>query len=258
MTVAAPGASGNAGGKVFPIMEHLKELRRRVMISVIALVIGVLGSIWPLTTYVIHALVRPAQQQVPGFKLHQFQLLDYWSTYFRVSIMLGIAIAMPVIVYQVLALVAPALPRSARRWLYAVVLGASGMFILGMFFAYYVELPRMLDFLLKPGNSDVQPLIGVAFYINTVTRIIVLTGLVFETPLIIMALAKAGIVTSRRLVRWWRYAVLASVVLAAFLAPSLNPVTPIVVSIPIFGLYVAGIILARFVEGSSLRGREGG
>ena len=245
------------GSKVFPLMEHLKELRRRVVRSVLALVAGVAVSIWPLTKYVMHALVRPAQQQVPGFKLHQFQLLDYWSTYFRVSLMLGIAIAMPVIVYQALALVAPNLPRAARRWLYAVVLGASAMFVVGMLFAYYVELPRMLDFLLKPGNSDVEPLVGVTFYINTVTRIILLTGLVFETPLIIMGLAKAGIVTSRRLLKWWRYAVLASVVLASFLAPSFNPVTPLIVSVPVLALYFAGILLARLVEGSSLLGRSG-
>jgi len=96
-------------------MERLKELRRRVMICVVALVVGVGASIWPLTKYVMHWLVRPAQQQVPGFKLHQFQLLDYWTTYFRVAIMLGIAMAMPVIVYQVLALIAPSLPRAARR-----------------------------------------------------------------------------------------------------------------------------------------------
>ena len=235
-------------------MERLKELRRRVMICVVALVVGVGASIWPLTKYVMHWLVRPAQQQVPGFKLHQFQLLDYWTTYFRVAIMLGIAMAMPVIVYQVLALIAPSLPRAARRWLYGVVLGASTMFIVGMLFAYFVELPRMLDFLLKPGNSDVEPMVGVTFYINTVTRIILLTGLVFETPLIIMALAKAGIVTSRRLLGWWRYAVLGSVVLASFLAPSFNPMTPIIVSIPILALYFAGIVLAKFVEGSPLRG----
>ena len=115
----------------------------------------------------------------------------------------------------------------------------------------------MLDFLLKPGNSDVEPLVGVTFYINTVTRIILLTGLVFETPLIIMGLAKAGIVTSRRLLKWWRYAVLASVVLASFLAPSFNPVTPLIVSVPILALYFAGILLARLVEGSSLLGRSG-
>jgi sec-independent protein translocase protein TatC len=254
MTAAAPAQT--TGGKTLPIIEHLRELRYRVIVSAVAVVVGVLASIWPLTRYVFHYLVLPAQDQVPGFKLHQFQLLDYWSTYFRVSLMLGIAIAMPVIIYQVLAFVAPGLTKMERRWLYALVFSGSLMFVLGMFFAYFVELPRMMDFMLKSGGQDVQPTVGVAAYMNTVTRIILLTGLVFETPLLIMGLAKAGIVTSRRLLSWWRYAVLASVILASFMAPSLNPLTPIVVAIPILGLYFLGIVLAKLVEGTSLIARR--
>ena len=104
---ATPSAGADEDGKVLTIIEHLLELRRRVMISAAALVVGVGVSIWPLTKYAVHFLVKPAQDEIPGFKLHQFQLLDYWSTYFRVSLLLGIAIAMPVIMYEVLAFVAP-------------------------------------------------------------------------------------------------------------------------------------------------------
>ena len=240
--------------KVLPLIEHLRELRRRVIVSVLAVVVGIAGSIWPLTTYAFHYLVVPAQQQLPGFKLHQFALLDYWSTYFRVSLLLGIAIAMPVIIYQVLAFIAPGLTKTERRWLFAVVGGGSLMFLVGVVFAYYVELPRLLNFMLTSDSADVQPTIGVTTYINSVTRILMMTGLIFETPLIIMALAKAGLITSRRLMKWWRYAVVLSVVVASFLAPSLNPVTPIVVAIPILGLYFLGALLARIVEGNSLLG----
>jgi sec-independent protein translocase protein TatC len=235
-------------GKVLSLIEHLRELRRRVIISAAAVALGVLVSIWPLTTYAFHALVRPAQQQVPGLKLHQFQLLDYWTTYFRVSLLLGITLAMPVIMYEVLAFIVPGLTRTERRWLLSIVGAGSLMFVLGVLFAYYVELPRMLDFMLKPDAADVQPTIGVTTYINTVTRILLLTGLLFEAPLVIMALAKAGIVKSRRLLRAWRYAIVVSVILASFLAPSLNPLTPIIVAIPILGLYLLGALLAWFVE----------
>ena len=243
-------AEGVAGGegKLLTLIEHLRELRYRVMVSVGAVVVCVLASVWPLTKYVFHALVLPAQQQVPGFKLHQFQLLDYWSTYFRVSLLIGIAMAMPVILYEVLAFVVPGLTRNERRWLLSIVGGGSLMFVLGVLFAYFVELPRMLDFMLKPSGNDVQPTIGVTSYINAVTRIILMTGVLFETPLVIMALAKAGVVNSRRLLRAWRYAIVASVVLASFLAPSLNPLTPIVVGIPILGLYLLGALLAWLVE----------
>jgi sec-independent protein translocase protein TatC len=239
-------------GKVLTIIEHLQELRTRVMWSAIALVVGVGVSIWPLTRYTIHFLVIPAQDTRPDFKLHQFQLLDYWSTYFRVSLLLGIAIAMPMIIYQMLAFVAPGLTKQERRWLYPIVIGASLMF--GMAFAYYAELPPALKFLLDPKNSDVEPTIGVQTYIDTVTRLLLITGLVFEMPFVIMGLAKIGIVTSRRLLGWWRYAILFAVVLAAIVTPSIDPVTQLVVATPILLLYFVGIGLAKLVEGKSFLG----
>jgi sec-independent protein translocase protein TatC len=238
-------------GKVLTIIEHLEELRNRVLISAVALLAGVGVSIWPLTKYAMSFLVQPGKDEIEGFKLHQFQLLEYWSTYFRVSLLLGIALAMPVIMYQALAFVSPGLTRQERRWLYPIVLGCSGMFVAGMAFAYYVELPPALNFLLDPNTDDVEPTIGVKTYIDTVTRLLLLTGLVFQLPFVIMGLAKIGVVTFRKLVGWWRYAMLASVVAAAVVTPSIDPVTQAIVAVPIIGLYFLGAVLARLVEGSS-------
>ncbi len=251
---ATPSAGADEDGKVLTIIEHLLELRRRVMISAAALVVGVGVSIWPLTKYAVHFLVKPAQDEIPGFKLHQFQLLDYWSTYFRVSLLLGIAIAMPVIMYEVLAFVAPGLTKQERRWFLPIVVGASAMFVAGMAFAYYAELPPALRFLLKPNTDDVEPTIGVQTYIDTVTRLLLLTGLVFEMPFVIMGLAKIGVVTARRLIGWWRYAFLFAFVLAAIVTPSIDPVTQTVVAAPIVVLYFMGALLAKLVEGNSLFG----
>ncbi len=254
MTATAGAANDRSDEKVLTIIEHLQELRTRVMISAAALIVGVLVSIWPLTKYTIHFLVKPGQDQVPGFKLHQFQLLDYWSTYFRVSLLLGVAIAMPVIMYEILAFVAPGLTKQERRWLYPIVIGASFMFLLGMAFGYYLELPPALRFLLKPNTSDVEPTIGVQTYIDTVTRLLLITGLVFEMPFVIMGLAKIGIVTSKKLLGWTRYAIVAAAVLAAVVTPSIDPITMIVVMIPIVVLYFLGILLAKLVEANSFLG----
>lgn len=258
MTTSAPPMGATQDGeKVLTIIEHLQELRNRVMWSALALAVGVAVSIWPLTKYTIHFLVRPAQDELPGFKLHQFQLLDYWSTYFRVSLLLGIAIAMPVIMYEFLAFVGPGLTKNERRWLYPIVVGASAMFLLGMAFGYYLELPPALRFLLKPNTSDVEPTIGVQTYIDTVTRLLLITGLVFEMPFVIMGLAKIGVVTSRKLWGWSRYAIVASSLLAAVVTPSIDPITMIIVMIPIVILYFVGVGLAKIVEGNSfLRARR--
>jgi sec-independent protein translocase protein TatC len=240
--------------KVLTVIEHLEELRTRVMWSAIALAVGVGISIWPLTGYAIEFLMQPGKDEVEDFKLHQFQLLDYWSTYFRVSLLLGLAIAMPVILYQLLAFVAPALTKEEKRWLFPLVGGASVMFIAGMAFAYYIELPPALRFLLNPATEDVEPTIGIKTYIDTVTRLLLLTGLVFQLPFVIMGLAKIGVVNSRQLIGFWRYAILLAVVAAAIVTPSIDPITQTVVAVPIILLYAAGTLMAKLVEGNTFIG----
>ncbi len=245
-------------GKVLTIIEHLVELRNRVIISMLALVAGVGVSIYPLTKWFITFLIEPAKDQYPGFKLNQFTLLEYWSTYFRVSMLLGIAIAMPVLMYQFLAFIGPGLTKSEQRWLFPIVAGCSAMFIIGMAFAYYVTLPPALDFLLDPNTEDVQSTIGVQSYIDTVTRLLLLTGITFQLPFVIMAMAKIGIVTSKKLIGWWRYAFLGAVLAAAVVTPSIDPITQAIVTVPIVILYIMGIGLAKLVEGGSfLASRRG-
>ncbi|HXK33757.1 MAG TPA: twin-arginine translocase subunit TatC [Dehalococcoidia bacterium] len=253
MTTSAPPINQRTAeeGKMMTIIEHLMELRTRLMIAVLALVAGVAVSIWPLTGWTIDFLVQPADHKYPGFTLAQFTLLDYWSTYFRVSLLLGLALAMPVIMYQVLAFIAPGLTPEERRWLFPIVFGCAGMFIGGMAFAYYVTLPPALDFLLDPASENVEPVIGVQSYIDTVTRLLFLTGLTFQLPFVIMALAKIGVVTSGKLIRWWRVSILLSVVAAAIVTPSIDPVTQAIVAVPIMVLYCLGIVLARLVEANS-------
>lgn len=254
MTVTAQPASSRSSEteeKVLTILEHLQELRNRVMWSAAALILGVLVSLWPLTKYTISFLVQPGKDEVADFQLHQFELLEYWSTYFRVSLLLGLALAMPMIMYQFLAFIAPGLTKQERRWLYPIVAGASAMFVLGMAFAYYIELPPALDFLLNPNTDDVEATIGVKTYIDTVTRLLLVTGLVFQLPFVIMGLAKIGVVTSRKLIGWWRYAVLGAVLAAAIVTPSIDPITQTIVAVPIIILYALGTGLAKLVEGNS-------
>jgi sec-independent protein translocase protein TatC len=214
-------------------------------------VAGVLLAIYP-TSYVIDFLVEPARDEIKDFKLHQFQLMEYWSTYFRVSLLLGIAISMPVLMYQFLAFVGPGMTKTERRWVYPIVVGCSVMFVVGMAFAYYIELPPALRFLLGADPDTVEPTIGVQTYIDTVTRLLLLTGLVFQMPFVIMGLAKIGLVTSKKLWGWKRYAVVGAVVMAAIVTPSIDPVTQTIVTIPILLLYGMGMVLAKLVEGGAL------
>ncbi|MCH8025488.1 MAG: twin-arginine translocase subunit TatC [Chloroflexi bacterium] len=234
------------------ILEHLQELRYRAMVTAGALVVGVGVSLWPLTGWVIKFLKQPAEDSKEGFVLVFFEPLEGWTTYFRVSLLLGIAIAMPVLVYQLLAFVSPGLTKTERRWVYPIALGASLSFIAGVAFAYYIELPPALRFLLNPPEGIGEPLISAGKYFDFVTRLLLMTGLVFELPLVIMGMAKLGVVTSSRLWGWWRYAIIFAFVLAAVVTPSIDPITQSLVAGPIIVLYFAGIGLAKLVEGNPI------
>ena len=234
------------------ILQHLRELRYRVMVSTGALIVGVAVSFWPLTAWFIDFLKRPAEEQIPGFETFFFDPLEGWTTYFGVSLLLGLALAMPVIVYQGLAFVGPGLTNQERRWLYPIVIGASLAFIGGMAFAYYVQLQPFLGFLLDPPGDVGEPLISIKKYMSFVTRLLLVMGLIFELPMISMGLAKLGIVTSRKLIGWWRYAIVIAVIAAAIVTPTIDPINQMLVAVPIIVLYFLGAGLAKLVEGNPI------
>jgi sec-independent protein translocase protein TatC len=234
-------------GKVLTILEHLQELRRRLIISAAALILGTVASAI-FTQQLLEWLTEPAKDQVKDLSIVYTEPLEYWGTYFRVALVGGVALAMPIIVYELLAFVGPGLTRKERRWVYPIVLGASLSFVGGAAFAYYVELPPALRFLLGFSGDVATPFIKIGSYINFVTRLMMVTGFVFELPLVVMGLAKLGVVTSRRLLGWWRYALVLAFVVAAVVTPSIDPVTQSLVAAPIIVLYFAGIILAKLVE----------
>jgi sec-independent protein translocase protein TatC len=238
--------------KVLTILEHLQELRYRVMVCAGALLVGVAVSAWPLTGWAIDFLKEPAEAKVDNFEVVFIEPLEGWTTYFRVTLLLGIAVAMPVIIYQMLAFVGPGLTKDERRWVIPIVLGASVMFIAGFAFAYYIELPPALGFLLNPPENIGEPTIRVSKYYDFVTRLMLVTGLVFELPLIVMAFAKLGVVTSRKLLGWWRQSIILAFVAAAVVTPSIDPITQSLVAGPIVVLYFLGIVLARLVEGAPI------
>lgn len=238
--------------KNLTILEHLQELRRRLMICAVALGVCTIASFYPISNWVVAWLKKPAESQVPNFALYFTEPLGFWTTFFRVSLLVGFSMAMPVILWQVIGFIGPGLTRSEKRWAYPIVLGASAMFVAGCAFAYYVEMPPALNFLLDPPAGLAEPLITFKSYMDFVTRLMLVTGLVFETPLLVMGLAKIGLVNSRSLLSWWRFAIVGAFVISAIVTPSIDPVTQTLVAGPMIILYFVGIALAKLVESHPL------
>jgi sec-independent protein translocase protein TatC len=246
--VAAIASEANSpgSGKELTILEHLQELRQRLIVSAAALVTGFGASLF-LTKKLLQWITAPATNAGQDVSIVFTDVLGYWGAYFRVALLAAIAMAMPILVYEVLAFVSPGLTKQERRWVIPIVVGASFAFVAGAAFAYYVELPPALRFLLNSGD-DIRPMINVTGYVDFVTRLMLVTGIVFELPLFVMGLAKLRIVTSRKLLGWWRYAIVLAFIASAIVTPSIDPITQSVVAGPMIVLYFAGIILAKLVE----------
>ena len=233
--------------KYMTILEHLQELRFRLVVAGAALVVTTSAS-FVFAKQILEFLKQPAEDRSSTFVLIFTEPMEGLVAYFRVALLVGLVAAMPIIVFELLMFVTPALTRQEKRWVYAVVVGASLAFAAGVAFAYYVALPPALGFLLNFPEDVAKPQIKIGSYVDFVTRLLFWTGVVFETPLLIMGLARFRVVNARQLLRLWRYAFIGAFVVSAIVTPSIDPVTQSLVAGPIIVLYGFGILLAWIVQ----------
>lgn len=243
-----PAPDERPGERYLTILEHIEELRFRLLISAVFVVIGLGVSVF-FGGEIIEFLKQPAESRNPDFQLQFIEPFELFVTYFRVSLLGGLILGMPMIVYQGLRFVSPGLHANERRWLYATVAGSFALFLGGVAFAFYVALPPALNFLLDFGDGELaEPNIRVGSYIDFVTRLLFWTGVSFQTPLIVMYLSRFRIVTTGQLLRWWRFAVVGAFIVAAIVTPTIDPVTQSLVAGPIIVLYFLGIGLSAIVS----------
>jgi sec-independent protein translocase protein TatC len=233
--------------KYMTILEHLQELRFRLVVSGAALVVTT-GASFVFAKQILEFLKQPAEDRSSTFILIFTEPMEGLVAYFRVALLAGLIGAMPIIIFELLMFVTPALTSQEKRWVYAVVVGASLAFAAGVAFAYYVALPPALGFLLNFPEDVAKPQIKIGSYVDFVTRLLFWTGVVFETPLVIMGLARFRVVNARQLLRLWRYAFIGAFVVSAIVTPSIDPVTQSLVAGPIIVLYGIGILLAWIVQ----------
>ena len=234
------------------ILQHLAELRRRVFISVIALLIGS-GVAFAFFRQIIELLVLPARDLDAGIgQLVYIEVTELLSTSIKVSFVGGFILAMPVILYQVIMFVAPGLTGREKRYLLGFMPGVLLAFVAGIAFAYFVLTPPALHFLLTFGGDLATPLIRVSNIVNLMLRLMFWMGIAFETPILMYLLAQLGIVNARMLGRFRRYWVVVAFILGGIITPTVDPVNPALVAAPLLVLYELGVLLAK-VAGRSRR-----
>lgn len=222
------------------LIQHLTELRDRLMVASIAVVITTAIAFF-FTTDIIRLLILPAGV----LKLTSLSPTENFTTYMRVALFSGIALAMPVILYEIFAYIDPALHPSERRFVLTLGPFVLLLFVVGMLFAYFFLLPNAIRFLINFASDVFDNQLRASEYLSFVTTFILAMGLVFEMPVIIFALIRVGVVQRSWLTRQRRYVFLAVFVIAAILTPTPDPFNQTLVAVPMYLLFELGLLLAR-------------
>lgn len=237
-------------GPTFTLAGHLEELRRRLAMSLAAVLVGV-GISATQAERLIAWLKRPAEPLLPQFAF--FSPTEPLLAYTKVVLLSGFILAMPIILSQLWAFVRPGLLPRERAYGLTFIWWGSAQFLAGVACAYYGLLPISLRVLLGIGRGALEPVISIDRYLGFVTAIAFWCGVVFELPVVVWLLAKVGIVTAEWLRQQRPYAVLVLVILAAIVTPTTDIVTLLLMTVPMLGLYECSIILARAARPSRLR-----
>jgi len=225
------------------ISTHLEELRRRLIACLVAVTAGTLIA-FAFADQLFAILIRPAGD----INLIFVEVTEMLSTYMQVCLIGGIIIAMPVLVYELIVFVSPALTRREKKYVWIILPFIILMFAGGVLFGYFVLIPPAMQFLLSFGADIATPQIRIGNYISLVSRLLLAIGLVFETPVITTFLARLGILSSEWLAARWKWAVILAFVFGAVITPTLDPVNQTLIALPLIVLYLLSILIARLFE----------
>lgn len=229
--------------KNLTFLGHLKELRQRLIKSAIAVFITTIIS-FIFAEQIFHILILPAE----GINLIFIEVTEMIGTYMKVSLVSGIILAMPYLVYQVIMFVSPAFTRKEKRNVYLVLPWIALMFAGGVVFSYFVLIPPAMHFLINFGSDIAAPQIKIGNYISVVTRLLLAIGLVFEMPVVTTFLARLGVITPKWLASKRKVAIIFAFILAAIITPTFDPINQSLVAVPLVILYEMSVWLAKLVH----------
>ncbi len=221
------------------IVEHLDELRSRLIISVLAFVVA-----WGLTAWQNHLVLEIVNQPLPdGFKPITLGPAEAFYTTLTNSAYAALVVALPVILYQLYAFVLPAFSPAERRVAFPLLLLVPVLFIAGVVFCYFVVLTPALDFLLNFNADEFRSEVRARDYYSFVTLLMIAMGIGFQIPVGVLAACKLGVTSAEKLRKGRRYAIVVIAVVASLL-PTLDPLTLLLEMIPLIALYELSIWLA--------------
>ena len=228
-----------------PFLDHLEELRWRLIWALLAFMVGVIiAFVLLMRGDVIAVLERPILPYLHGRNLVYTHPGDPFKIVLSISLVLGAILALPVIIYQIWSFLAPALYKHEKRLIIPVFMGGTVLFLAGVAMAYFFALPLTLHFLMNFQAQSLDPMITAADYFSFATSMSLAFGVVFELPMVIVALTAFGIVTPLLLNKFRRHAIVACAVVAAVITPGDLISTTIALAIPLYLLYELSVVLS--------------
>lgn len=244
------GDGDEPGMAKMSFLDHLEELRRRIIYALIAVAAGFFIC-FAFSQQIFEYMSEPLRGALREMKmaeaLYFTKPTDPFTMYLNLALVAGLFLASPVVLYQVWAFIAPGLYRNERKYAVPFIFFTSGLFITGGLFGYFIAFPFALKFLINFGGPRVVPWITITEYVDMFWAVILGLGIVFELPILMLFLGLLGIITPKFLLRNFRYAVLLIFVVAAVVTPTSDITNLMIFALPMMVLYLVGVGLVWMV-----------
>jgi sec-independent protein translocase protein TatC len=258
LTGAFGEGSKTEGMPTMGFLDHLEELRRRLVYSIAAVAVG-FGACWGFREKIYAVMQKPIMDALRSHgmteKLVYLNPVDPFNLYLKIAALAGLFLTSPFVLYQVWMFISPGLYRNEKRYVMPFMASTIALFSLGGYFGYRIVYPRALEFLIGFG-SQFTPMITISEYTSLFLSIILGMGLIFEMPILIFFLALMGIITAGFMWKNFRYAILIIFIIAAIVTPSPDIMSMCIFAAPMLGLYVISIGIAWMVHPKQRRARE--
>lgn len=235
-------AESNSGEMSF--LGHLQELRGRIF-RALAWVLGGTAIAGYFNEWIMNkALLGPAVKA--GIKLQNLEPFGQAFLLFKVVFLSGLIIAFPMVAREVWGFVAPGLYAHERRWARWVTILTTFCFLGGVAFGYFLLIPSMMQYINTMSNPNIEDNLATSEYFSFIVNMILASGFIFELPMITWVLSRIGIVSDKLMVKYRRHSIVAILILAAIITPTPDPVTQLMVAVPLYILYEISVVIARF------------
>ena len=234
------------GSDSMPFLDHLEELRWRLIKSISSVLIGAIVSFY-FIDQIIEILIRPTETLNSSMDLQVLKVQGMFMIKWGIALLGGIVVSIPVLTYQLWKFIAPGLYLDEKKYIIPLIIFTFLSFLIGLVFAYTVVIPFSLSFFTSAGFDGIENNFSINYYFSFITWLMVGSGLIFELPVIVFILSIIGLLTPAFMRHYRRYAIVVILVLSAFITPP-DPISLILMSIPLLILYEVSIGVSWLVN----------